>query len=205
MNDPAPKSARASNSCLRCGLVLGLLVGMCTGSALFLQSRSEDPDYVRGVLQELLPSTVPPGYKPARAFPLPLRNQQFVTLVPESVDVSGAAPGDVPFVINVNAIPQSLQPEEFVEKLKGWLADDSARKLKVESETPLTVQVRGGDVEALGIYGTLQTTQAPIRFLWVTLLQDPADPEQGWILISFMGTPERFDQEAVDAFLASVE
>ena len=41
--------------------------------------------------------------------------------------------------------------------------------------------------------------------LWITLEQDPEDPEQGWILISFMGTPQRFDQEAVDAFLASVE
>lgn len=205
MNDPAPKSARAPSTCLRCGLVLGLLVGMCTGSALFLQSRSEDPDYVREVLQELLPSTVPPGYKPARAFPLPLRNQQFVTLVPESVEVAGSAPGDVPFVINVNAIPQGLAPDAFVEKLKGWLAEDTARKLKIESETPRTVQVRGADVEALEIHGTLQTTNAPIRFLWVTLEQDPEDPEQGWILISFMGTPQRFDQEAVDAFLASVE
>lgn len=206
MNEPQqPPAARASSSCLRCGLVLGLLTGVCLGSALFLRSRSESPDYVRGVLQELLPATIPPGYKPARALPLPIRDQQFVTIVPQDVEVSTSGPGDLRFVINVNAIPRGLEPGEFMDKLEGWLAADQARKLEIQAKQAITFQVRGEAVEGRDLQGVLGTTGAPLRLIWVPLLQDPRDPEQGWVLVASMGTPEAFDEAAVRAFLESVE
>ncbi|MCA8921929.1 MAG: hypothetical protein KDD82_08985 [Planctomycetes bacterium] len=206
MNEPAPPpAARASNSCLRCGLLLGLVTGVCLGSALFLRARSEDPGYVRGVLTELLDAEVPAGYKPGRAFPLPLRNQQFVTLVREGIDTREAGPGDLGFVINVNAIPQGLTPEAFMEKLEGWLAADTARKLKITTRQPIRFAVRGAEVEGVELSGVLETTNAPLRMVWVPLLQHPADPEAGWVLVSCMGTPERFDEVAMRSFLASVK
>lgn len=179
-------------------LLLGLLVYAITAAD---RDTQRDPDSAAASLQQIVPSTLPEGYRGFRG--IARDGRRIVLVVPHThsglkVPLTGRMTLSVWTFQDGQADLAELQTYWESKLLEEWLVEE----VSPTSESTTTLQVRGQPCQArvLTYEGGKRTKpRSKIRLVLASFPRVAGQPEQ--IAIGAIGGEERFDQAALDAFL----
>jgi len=206
-NDAQPAAAPrgmdpAKKPCLLCGCLLLLIAGTCLLTSGFLYSRAQSREYAEHVVQEVLACEVPPGLE--GRFGWDTGGRMAVVAPPGTPPLLDLQPTDVEFLIAAITVPPGHDPDLTVAGFVEQYAENPLYRLEVAEEAEVTVSVRGEDVAARDLRGTIAGS-IPCRAVAVAVPRDADDPAGEKALLLFVGAGGAFDEEAMAAFLGSIE
>lgn len=185
--------------CLLLGaLLLGALVYAIKSAD---RDTQRDPASAEASLQQIVPSTIPEGYRGFRG--IAREGRRIVLVVPHTHSgLKVPLTGRLTLSVWTFAGPQADLGEiqtYWESKLKEtWLVEEVAPL----SESSLTLQVRGQPRQArvLTYKGSLGTApEREVQLVFLSFPRVPGQPEE--IAVAGIGAPERFDQAALESFL----
>jgi hypothetical protein len=198
--DGAPSGGGFLKYCLACGCLAAIVAMLIGGVAVYKlkQMFITSPAAVEQNLAETLECEVPSGY--AGMFGMNMAGVKMSMIAP-----SGTMMGNnqVPLMIIAMQLPPGSDSAQAKRQMQQQMSQGgmSSGSMAVEKEDSITVTIRGEEVQAQSSVG-VQNGQK-MRQVVVMIDKSSSDPTQ--VMLMFMGTDGSFDQEAMDAFVASIK
>ncbi len=186
-----------------------LMFIMCGGGFGFVfyklkQGMSTDRVKVEAVAQTMVKCEIPPGYKGILSMDL-FGVMQMAQIGPESMtldkaDPQAAKPQDMPLLISLLTFSSDLDAQTRQQLQQSQGNQSQQQQLTVESSQEIELEVGGEDRIFQEVIGK-QKDGTRIKQVSGTL---PGVDGQV-VIVSFMGSAETFDDDAMEAFLKSVQ
>ena len=187
-------------ACVACAVLVVVGLGLCLGGGYYFYSRSttKEPAAVARVFQQVLPSQLPPGFQGVVAIDASWTgvDMRLAVVAPEAPSERGR------LVIGAGTFPRDTPPEQAREQLRNSLISlhPLFNTTLPEERRALTLNVGGRRVGAREV---LAGTDGPGQVRSIsTLLRLPGGD---LLALSFLGQRATFDEQALQAFLDSVQ
>jgi hypothetical protein len=179
-------------------LILGLLVYAITAAD---RDTQRDPESAAASLQQIVPSTIPEGYRGFRG--IARAGRRIVLVVPHThsglkVPLTGRLTLSVWTFEGPKADLAEVQTYWESKLLEDWLVE----KVSPVAESTTTLEVRGEPCQAKVLTyegGPRGKGKTKIRLLIASFPRVPGQPEE--IAVGAIGGEERFDRATLDTFL----
>jgi hypothetical protein len=203
---PAPIARAQVGVCLGCGSLI-LLSFLALGYTVWRSDRSftNDPAAVEATLRSIVDCQIPPGYRGFVGADVPDR-QRIAVLAPVTLE-GRRLKLDVPLLISAWTFPPGTDTEQArADAVIGfWTTQVTDRELILGKKLHQTREVselklRGEAHPATKV--VYECERVTVQLIYALLPRTPGSPEL--IALAFTGDAATFDEEAVQAFLASV-
>jgi hypothetical protein len=190
--------------CVGCGSLIFLVFSMLAYTVWRADSLfSSDPEAVVATLQRVVPCDVPEGFRGFQSTESP--NLRLAILGPASYE-GQVLKVDVPLLISAWAWPgQSGEAEarrdEVIEFWKGRALQRLNEEVDDVKTTVDSVQL---EIRGQRVAATESLIACKSETLRVVTAVVAGSGDNEWVVLSFMGTHDTFDEEAMKTFLSSV-